>query len=546
MDASSRIVEVTVYPDSALVRREADLKLETGPVTVVFRGIVPDFDRETLRVSIQGAAKARLLSAEVATRELEDDAAPRVKELEERIQAVEDEKRRLGDEAKALGEEKLFLDSVRLFSQGQLPKDLVTKVPEVAQLEALAGFVVSKTKDHFSRSTDIAFKVRELDKRLAALHSELERVSGGESRSTRSIHVELEVSAPGDCRLSASYLTGGAGWQPVYDARADFKKSQVELSSFGVVSQRTGEDWEEVEMSLSTARPSVEGSMPYVSPWLLRPVPPPTPTRSMAKKARMMQSEAFANAAPACAAAMDAEGSLCKEDTGAPCGGAAPEPVYSRSEEKGTALVYRLQRKASVPSDGSERKLPVLTQALAARFEYSACPRASVHAYLGSRVTNSKDQQLLPGPVKIFLDGDFVGSSELGSIGPGEEYDLYLGVDENVKVKREQVSKKVDTTLIAGIRSWNKDTAFEHKLTVESYKSEKIHVKLFEALPVSEHDRIKVKVHPPRPEPQERDWKDRKGVWLWEFDLEPKGKREIYHSFTIEQPQDMAVEGLDA
>ncbi len=167
-------------------------------------------------------------------------------------------------------------------------------------------------------------------------------------------------------------------------------------------------------------------------------------------------------------------------------------------------------------------------------------------AYLGTRVTNAKDLQLLAGRVNIFLEGDFVGTSSIDNIGPGEEFDLYLGADENVKVKREQIEKKVDETLIAGIPSPTKRTSFKYKLTVESYKSKKINVNLFEAMPVSEDDRIKVKIEKASLEPKEKDWKDRKGVWLWDLELEPRQKREIIYSYIIEHPRDMQVEGLSS
>lgn len=200
-------------------------------------------------------------------------------------------------------------------------------------------------------------------------------------------------------------------------------------------------------------------------------------------------------------------------------------PVYSTAEEKGVAVLYRLSKKAAVKSDGFEHKLPVSTQVLTAKFDYSAYPRLAHNAYLGSRVTNAPGLQLLAGRVNVFLSGDFFGTSGIDNAGPGEEFAPYLGVDENVKVKREQVEKKVDETLIAGIPATTKRTIYRYKITLENYKSKKISAKLFEAIPVPEDDRIKVKIEKVSLEPNQKDWKDRKGIWLWEFELEPKAKK---------------------
>ena len=45
-------------------------------------------------------------------------------------------------------------------------------------------------------------------------------------------------------------------------------------------------------------------------------------------------------------------------------------------------------------------------------------------------------------------------------------------------------------------------------------------------------------------EPKEKEWKDKKGVWLWELKLEPREKKEVFYSYTVEHPRDMRIEGL--
>jgi len=106
------------------------------------------------------------------------------------------------------------------------------------------------------------------------------------------------------------------------------------------------------------------------------------------------------------------------------------------------------------------------------------------------------------------------------------------------------VSKKVDDVLMAGIKSPNRKTIFEYKLTVENYKNKKIDVHLFEAVPVSQNERIKVKTFDVSRKPDDIDWKDRKGVWRWKFALDPKEKQEIYYSFSVDHPRDMNIPGI--
>jgi len=218
---------------------------------------------------------------------------------------------------------------------------------------------------------------------------------------------------------------------------------------------------------------------------------------------------------------------------------------YAQSESKGVSLVYRLPRLATLKSDGSEYKLPISAQTLKGNFEYSAYPRLSPYAYLVSKVTNAKDQQLLGGRVNIFLEGDFVGQGKIKTIGPNEEFDLYLGVDENVKIKREQLEKKVDDVFIANIPSPNRKVTYKFKLSVENYKNKKIKVALFEAMPISENDKIKVNIANVSLVPKEKEWKNKKGIWRWEFELEPQAKQEIFYSYSVECPRDLSIEGLE-
>jgi len=527
VEVESEISEICVYTDSALINRVAHLELATGTYKAVFSNIVPEVDENSLRVSAEGTAIIKLFGAQVKKEYLEEVPSERIKQLKEEIQRLEDEITRMQDLKTILMEKKKFLNSITLFSNEQIPQDLVTRIPQVSDLENILKFLDLELKENYSQALDCELEIRSLENKVETLKRELSQISGVQRKLKRSIMVELEVLKEGTTDLKVSYLVRGASWNPIYDARANFETSEVELVSYGVIKQITGEDWLEVDCSLSTAKPRIGGSMPYVVPWFLRPYQPEVMRDKVsAVPAPAYQTEAF------------------KKEAGAFEEKVEAEVEYATAEEKGIAVMYTLPSKIVVKSDKSEHKFPISSQILSAVFEYSSYPRVSPFAYLGSRVTNSKGLQLIGGRVNIFLEGDFVGFSSIGNIAPSEEFDLYLGIDENVKVKRECLEKKVDETLIAGIPSRTKRTIYKYKLTVENYKSKNIKVKLFDAIPISEDDRIKIKINEISLEPSIKDWEDRKGIWLWELELDEQQKQEIFYSFTVEHPRDMQVEGL--
>ena len=529
--ADSRITQVMVYPDSVLVTRQAQVKLTAGNNKVIFSEIIPQVDENSLKVSLDKDSSAKILGAQLKQEFLEVIPSDQIQKLKDSILELEDQIRREQDVKKILSDEKNYLDSIRLFSQGQLPKDLVTKTPTPAELEGTLKFLEAKLKEIYSAQMDAELKTRELSNKLEVLRMELSRIAGPVQKLKRSIEVELDASKAQTSLVSIAYLVRGASWQPIYDARANFERSEVELISHAIVKQNTGDDWQDVDLALSTVRPTAGGNMPYVAPWFLKPYQPPQYKEDKIMKSRMAfdgrQYEAFSAVGGVELASM-----------------VAPQVDYAKPEERGIAVVYTIPHKVSIKSDGTDNKLPVSTQILKANFEYSAFPRVEARAFLGSRVVNAKDLQLLAGRINIFLEGDFVGTSSIGNIGPQEEFDLYLGFDENIKVKRELLEKKVDETIIGNIPSPTKKTSFKYKLTVENYKSRRSKVKLFEAIPVSQDDRIKVKLNQVSLEPKEKDWKDRKGVWLWVLELDPKQKQEITYSFIVEHPREMQVDGL--
>ena len=98
--------------------------------------------------------------------------------------------------------------------------------------------------------------------------------AGGKSRAAVPVARELEAEHAGTLQLDVSYRLPGAGWRPAYEARAETGTDAVELVSYGLVRQRTGEDWRDVRLTLSTAKPTIAGSMPRLEPLKLRPWQP--------------------------------------------------------------------------------------------------------------------------------------------------------------------------------------------------------------------------------------------------------------------------------
>lgn len=538
LKADSKIARVTVYPDAALITRAARVEINPGVQQVYFDDLVPEIDENSLTVSGEGTAEVKLHGVFLKRDYMTEAADERTRGLSKQIEALADQIVQENNKAQTVQHQKDFLRSLQMYSGQQLPKDLATKMPTVVELGGLLNFIADQHSRLDQQMDGINLKLRDLHQQKEMLENELGQLRHSETKMKRSIVVKVEGIKKGALDLRVSYLAHGVTWSPLYDARAGVSDNKVELTSYGVIKQTTGEDWEGVVLSLSTAKPSISGQLPYVAPWTLKPHQPrPVPVATQRKMAMApaagiaeVQYEPYYLSTD-----YESDNAVPQE---------AAEMAFSDASFKGVSVSYQIPGSVTVKSDGTEHKLPVTSQALEAAFAYSTFPRVSPYAYLGTRVRNAKDLQLLAGEVNIFLDGDYVGRSRISNIGPGEEFDLSLGIDENVKVERKEVEKKVDDVLIAGIASPNRKTEFKYLISAENYKPKPIDMIIYEATPVSQNDRIKVKITDVTIEPKEKDWNNRKGIWRWEFKIDPKKKKEIMYSFFVEHPRDMAVEGM--
>jgi Domain of unknown function (DUF4139) len=117
----------------------------------------------------------------------------------------------------------------------------------------------------------------ELDKARAA--KEAERLGGGQRQG--GLRVRATVRGEANARVVLSYETSAARWKPTYELQYLPDRGQVVLAFSGLVSQESGEDWDGVRLSLSTARPARFERLPELLTWRIgqadRFIPTPTP-----------------------------------------------------------------------------------------------------------------------------------------------------------------------------------------------------------------------------------------------------------------------------
>ena len=532
IDADSRIVAVTVFPDRAGITRAASLELSKEPATVRI-GHLPSFvEPDSVAVKGSGAAQVTLYGVRLVTAQLETAQDPKVQDLEDEIQKVTREQQRLRNTKQVLEQERTYLASIQAASSQQIGKDLITKSPSASDAAALLSFLDESFLKNFERDQDADETLDDLSKRLDKLQRELAELTQGQHKQETAILVELEAEKSGSFRLEVSYRVPGATWQPSYEARADTGASQIEMASYALVRQQTGEAWDDVQLTLSTARPAMAGSMPELQPWFLKPW---EPVYADANRVARMP-----------AAGAPAEG-LMKMNS--ELEGRLDQPrlqeeakvAYATVQSQGPAVTFRLPRTASIPADWQPHKVPIGSSQFKADLAYETTPRLLAYAFLRAEVTNTSQTLFLPGPVSVFLDGAFVATASLKQVAPNETFDLYLGVDERVKVERKPLKERVEVSLLPGLRGKTKSTEYEFLTTVENFTGRRVSVTAFDQLPVSEREEIIVESVKQVPAEVEKD-KEKPGVFSWKLDLIPNQKQELTLAYRVRHPVEMQLQ----
>ena len=213
------------------------------------------------------------------------------------------------------------------------------------------------------------------------------------------------------------------------------------------------------------------------------------------------------------------------------------EALSAQVSAEGASVTFQLVQKVSVPSDGSPHKVTVTTFDLSPKIDYLSVPKLAEAVYRRATIINRSDFLLLDGPASLFIEGDFVGTLPLKRIAPNEEFELSLGVDDRVTVKRELKAREVDKKIIGDRRRMR--VAYE--IEVRNLRAQTIDLEVRDQLPVSRHEQIKVKLEACDPKPIEQtDLNELK----WRLALAPNAKDRTRFEFSIEHPPTMHVTGL--
>lgn len=546
--AQSKVDAVTVFPSGAEVVRTGKVKLEKGEHVIVFSDVPAQAAPNSIRV--EGRSTGKFEIGSVDTRHL---FVPRTDEA-----AAASERRRIEDELDTLRDARGMLDGQVLAAETQ--KTLIANLaqlpvrPAPPQIAAgsppedwsrILALIGSGTSEAVRAGQDAQVRMRDLDHKIEDLEKKLASIAPAREERTE---VKVYVSATDalEADISVRYQVPNASWIALYDARlATGTKDaapRLDLTRRASISQNTGESWDDVTVVLSTTRPTAGAAAPELFPMTVDYVPEPKPvpvgrmddqrTRNMAADRKVMgglgagEQDAMAEAAPMAATAP------------------APAPIVQDAIQRGALAVaapfqalFAVPGRLTVPNTGEAKRVQLSEDSMEPQLAVRTVPKDDAKAYLYAKLVLPKGSPILPGTVALFRDGTFVGNGLLPVLSPGEEHELGFGIDDSVRVRHAIVEDKRGQT---GLISSSKTDTRNYRVTIKNLHQRPISLTLYDQIPASQNQDIKVERTGLAPTRENID--DKRGVLVWESKLDPEEEKVFEFGYRVSWPAAKAIE----
>jgi hypothetical protein len=538
------ISNVIVYRGQALVMRTVKLELPAGGSQIVVQKLPEAIVSESIYAQVQGGATVS--SVRYRERAVEEDTREEVKQLDAEIEKVQTTQRHAEAKRELIFAHINALNKLADFTVAAESKDLNRGVLQFEPLQKIIEFKENKHNEHNKEILKLDDEIHDLKKQLELLQRKRKELKAGRSKTEREAVLFVNNPKAGKVPIELNYLVNQASWLPQYNLRANPEQTIVSVEYNAVIHQASGEDWNDVTLSLSTAQPTTAAAAPALEPMKVRVAPPVTQggvlyekaaaedkklgrqvgqeyrdlsgqfqqlqrSRSeMARKGKAAQQEL--NVAAVSSQMMEL---TADKDAVRYIQTAAKE--FARTE--GVSVTYALAGPITMPSRSDQQLVNIASFKTKADFLMLATPLLTDYVYLQADIVNDSDVIMLAGPVSMYRNDEFVGKGSIELVTIGEKFTAGFGVDSQIKILREFKDKKIETL-------WgNRVESYDYRLAINNYKNTKVKLRLLERIPYTEDEKLEIinfKTDVALSTDPEYLRTDRqKGILRWDLNLEP-------------------------
>ncbi|CAA7265472.1 unnamed protein product [Cyclocybe aegerita] len=480
----SKIISVSVYSGRAEITRLFKFNVKTGQNQLNIVGLPRVLDKESFRVEGRGAATIHDVTISSITSPPVPTTSPALDSL---LAKKKQDEKALARVQKSLNSLETYLKSVKAQHLD------VSKLQEVV-------------REYDTTAGELDDKVTELEKQLEeadeAITEERKRLAGPTGNEKLNLKATIGVFADfeGEIKIALIYAVSRATWSAGYDIRVDMqaKEKPISLIYKASINQSTGEDWDDVPLTLESAAPTFGVGVPVLTPWTLSVYCPEIYFKKRALPTAPMPMMSAPPPPPPGPASAFISPQI-------PTSWSMETEIQYRglqvSSKGNVSATFGVPGLISIPSDGEGHNVTIVKLSLDADMSWVCVPKKDSRVHLKAKIKNASEYTLLAGNASVYVDGSFISKSEVPLVSPDESFDLPLGLDPSIRMTYHPLSKK---TSQSGF--YNKSTVYTYsqRITVHNTKSsppgggtDALKIKVIDQVPVSQDSTINVKLVQP-------------------------------------------------
>lgn len=549
------ITKVTVYRGQALVTRSVEVDLPAGSSEIIVKNLPPQIIADSIYA--QSDDDLKILSVRYRQRAVREDTREEVKQLDAQIEETKTKIYHTERKKGHLDNQWDMFIKLRQFVADAKNIDTNRGLLQFEPVRDIVNFILTKADEYIEKTLSFEDEIVELQKALELLERERKELTIGSSRTERQALIYIASSGSKKAQIELNYLVNGANWDQQYNLRANPDSSTVTIEYSAVINQVSGENWNNVTLSLSTAEPTMVAEPPVLGPMLISlSLPAPVQQQADSKAPQVFFDEFrrqrnLRRTSSIKGIKANEELNLYATRNQILLFNIKDRDIQRFQQQlaeiariEGVSVTYDLPGSLALPSRSDRQFVSIASITAKADFTLLASPLLTDYVYLQAETLNDSNTILLPAPASMFCDGRFVGKGSLPLVTIGEKFTAGFGIDSQIQVTHELEQKKTR------IQGGNRIDTYDYRIALSNYKNTHAKLRLLDRLPYSDDPSIKIeltKTSVPLSEDTEyvRSLK-KKGILRWDIELEPNTTGEkatiVKYSFTTEYDKNMQLQ----
>lgn len=208
------------------------------------------------------------------------------------------------------------------------------------------------------------------------------------------------------------------------------------------------------------------------------------------------------------------------------------EPVKNiplQLDKTQTSTEFKIDVPYTVPSDGKQYDVSMLTYRVDADYRFCCLPRSSQDVFLMADLKDFSQYSLLKGNAYIYLDNAYQGECEIAPDFAADTFSITIGRDKDIAVNRQAVKEYTTKKIIGSTVKVVK--CFE--ITVKNNKADAVSLELTDQYPLPKYSDIKVDLT----DKGGAEVDSEKGKLTWKLNLAPQEKKTLRFSYEVKYPK---------